>query len=54
MKHQKSLNWLNEASSHRFVTRKWNVVIDKSKAVSANARDARNGIVYNTEELKSV
>ena len=32
MEHQKILNLLNEASDSKFVTRKWNIVNDNSKA----------------------
>ena len=32
MEHQKALNLLNEAIDSKFVTRKWNVVNDQSKA----------------------
>ena len=32
MEHQKMLNLLNEASDSKFVTRKWNIVNDDSKA----------------------
>ena len=30
MEHQKILNFLNEASNSKFVTRKWNIVNDQS------------------------
>ena len=32
MGHQKILNLLNDASDFRFVTRKWNIVNNKSNA----------------------
>ena len=32
MEHQKILNLLNEANDSKFVTRKWNIVIDQSNA----------------------
>ena len=32
MEHQKILNLLNEANDSKFVTRKWNIVSDNSKA----------------------
>ena len=49
MKHLKTLNLLNEPNDSRFVTRKWNIVIDQSNA----NYDAGNEIIYNTEVLKS-
>ena len=49
MEHQKILNLLNEASDSKFVTRKWNIVNDDSKA----NYNAANEITCNTEVLKS-
>ena len=49
MEHQKIFNFLNEASDSKFVTRKWNIVIDQSNA----SYGVRNEIIYNTEVLKS-
>ena len=49
MKHQKILNLLNKAYDSKFVTRKWNIANDNSKA----NYDATNEINYNTELLKS-
>ena len=49
MEHQKVLKLLNEASDSKFVTGKWNIVNDNSKA----NYDAGNEISYNTEVLKS-
>ena len=41
MGHQKVLNFLNEASDSRFVTRKWNIFYDVA-----------NEIIYSIELLK--
>ena len=49
MEHQKITNLLNEANDSKFVTRKWNIVNDNSKANC----DVGNEIIYNTEVLKS-
>ena len=49
MEHQKIINLLNEANDSKFVTRKWNIVNDNSKANC----DVGNEIIYNTEVLKS-
>ena len=49
MEQQEILNLLNEANDSKFVTRKWNIVIDNSKS----NYDATNEITYNTEILKS-
>ena len=49
MEHQKLLNFLNEPSGSKFVTRKWNIVNDKSNA----NYNPRNEIIYNAEVLKS-
>ena len=40
---------MNEAKGSKFVTRKWNIVIDNSKA----DYNIANEITYNTEALKS-
>ena len=48
MENQKILNLLNEASDFKFVTRKWNIVIDQSNV----NYDVGNEIIYNTEVLK--
>ena len=40
---------MNEASDSKFVTRKWSIVNDQSKA----NYDVRNEIIYNTQVLKS-
>ena len=49
MEHQKILNLLNDANVSKFVTRKWNIVIDNSNSNYA----AVNEITYNKEILKS-
>ena len=49
MEHQKILNLLNEANDSKYLTRKWNIVNDRS---NANC-DVRNEIIFNTEVLKS-
>ena len=49
MKHQKTLSLLNKANDSKFVTRKWNIVNDNSKA----NYNVGNEILYNTEVLKS-
>ena len=48
MQHQKILNLLNEANDSKFVTRKWNIVNDNSKA----NYDATTEITNNTVVLK--
>ena len=48
MEHQKILNLLNETSDSKFVTRKWNIVNDQSKA----SYNVGNEIIYNTGLLK--
>ena len=45
MKHQKTLNLLNEASNSKFVLKKWNISHDQSNA----SYDVGNEIIYNTE-----
>ena len=45
MKHQKIINLLNEANDSEFMTRKWNIVNDNSKA----NYDVANEVTYNTE-----
>ena len=49
MEHQKILDSLNEGNKSKFVTRKWNIANDNSKANN----DVGNEIIYNTEVLKS-
>ena len=49
MENPKILNLLNEASSSRFVTRKWNIIKDQSNA----SYDAENYITSNTGILIS-
>ena len=49
MQYHKILNLLNEANDSKFVSRKWNIVIDNSKANHA----VGDNIIYNTEVLKS-
>ena len=49
MEHQKIFNLLNNASDSKYLTRKWNIRNDQSKA----NYDVRNRIIYNTEVLKS-
>ena len=48
MEHRKTLNLLNEANDSKFVTRKWNIVRDNSKANYG----VWSEIIYNTEVLK--
>ena len=50
MKHQKILNFLNKANDSKFVTRKWNIVNDNSKANFERG----NEITYNTEVLNLI
>ena len=45
MEHQKLLDFLNEASDSKFVTRKWNTVNDQSNA----NYDEGNETIYNTK-----
>ena len=49
MEHQNMMNFLNEASNSKFVTRKYNIFNDQSNAYY----DIANQIIYNTEVLKS-
>ena len=49
MEHQTKLNSLNEANDFKFVTGKWNIVNDNSKANYG----VGNEIIYNKEVLKS-
>ena len=49
MGHQKILNLLNDANDYKFVTRKWKIVNNNSKANYGTG----NEITYNTEVLKS-
>ena len=44
MEHQKKLNLVNKANDSKFVTRKWNIVNDNSKANYG----VGSGIIYNT------
>ena len=48
IKHQKILNFFNEADNSKFMTRKWNIINNNSKA---NYEEG-NAIIYNTEDLK--
>ena len=48
MEHKKILNFLNEASGSKFVTRRQNIVNDNSNA----SDNVANEITYNTEVLK--
>ena len=50
MKHQKILNFLNKANDSKFVTKKWNIVNDNSKANFERG----NEITYNTEVLNLI
>ena len=49
MEHQKILNLLNESSNSKFVTIKWNIVNDNSKAGCGVEKQN----TYNTKVLKS-
>ena len=49
MEHQRILHLLNEENSSKFVTRKWNIFNDNSKANYG----VGNEINYNKEVLKS-
>ena len=49
MEHQKILNLVNRANDSKFVTRKWNIVNDNSKANYG----VGSGIIYNTQVLRS-
>ena len=49
MEHQNILNLLNKANNSNDLTRKWNIVSDRSNANS----DIRNEITFNTEVLKA-
>ena len=49
MEHQNMMNFLNEASNSKFVTRNYNIFNDQSNAYYNIA----NQIIYNTEALKS-
>ena len=40
---------MNNSNGSKFVTRKWNIAIDQS---NTNC-DIQNGVIYNTEVLKS-
>ena len=47
MEHKKILNLLNEANDSKFVTRKWNIVNDNSKANYGEG----NEITYNITKI---
>ena len=47
IKHQKILNFFNEADNSKFMTRKWNIINNNSKA---NYEEG-NAIIYNTENI---
>ena len=47
MEHKKILNLLNEADDSKFVTRKWNIVNDNSKANYGEG----NEITYNITKI---
>ena len=49
MEHQKLLTLLNKPNDSKFVTRKWNIANDNSKATYNAAYET----TYNTEVLKS-
>ena len=49
MEHPKILHLLNKTNNSKFVTRKWDIVNDNSKANSYVA----NEVTYNTDVLKS-
>ena len=49
MEQQKILNLLNEPNGSKFVTRKWNIVNDQSKA----NYDVGNAVIYNTEVFET-
>ena len=49
MKHQETLNSLDEVNDFKFVTRKWNIVKDQQNV----NYDVGNEIIYNKEVLKS-
>ena len=49
MEHRKIINLLNEPNDSKFMTRKWNIVNDQSKA----NYDVEKEIIYYTELLKS-
>ena len=50
MKHQRILNLFNEAKNSKFVTRKWNIVNDNSKANYG----VGNEMIYSTEVLNLI
>ena len=47
MKHQRILNLFNKANNSKFVTRKWNIVNENSKANYG----VGNEMIYSTEVL---
>ena len=50
MKHQRILNLFNEAKNSKFVTRKWNIVNDNSKANYG----VGNEMIYSTDVLNLI
>ena len=50
MEDQKLFNLLNKAGDSKFVTRKWNIVNDRSNT----NYDVGNEIIYDKEVLKSI
>ena len=50
MKHQRILNLFNEAKNSKFVTRKWNIVNDNSKA----NYNVGNEMICSTEVLNLI
>ena len=50
MEYQKILSLLNEANDYKFVTSKWNIINDNSKANYVVGSE----IIYNTKVLKSI
>ena len=50
MKHQRILNLFNKANNSKFVTRKWNIVNDNSKANYG----VGNEMIYSTEVLNLI
>ena len=50
MEHQKILNLVNRANDSKFVTRKWNIVNDNSKANYG----VGNEMIYSTEVLNLI
>ena len=50
MKHQRILNLFNKANNSKFVTRKWNIVNENSKANYG----VGNEMIYSTEVLNLI